>query len=151
VLGHSSLEPANEINDPSQKRNNWPPDEYSFHDSECTINRTQAFQFRFQVVLAHAALPGIRFSFSPAARALQSFGHGQPIISPTTSAGKQWPIFLFQFSNFSAQAKGTYPGQLGESESLRMHIENCNGATVAPLHLAALCPKSPRNICETRN
>jgi len=76
------------ISERSKKRHDEPPDEYAFHDPGRTIYRTQAFKFRFQVVLALAAVPRIRFGFSPAGWALQSFSHGQPIISPTTSAGK---------------------------------------------------------------
>ena len=70
-LSNSSPSPGGEIGGPSKK-----PDEYAFHDPDRSINRTQAFQFRFQVALALAALPRIRFGFSPADGALQSFSHG---------------------------------------------------------------------------
>jgi len=76
----------------SKKRHEDPPDEYAFHDSDRGINRTQAFKLRFQVALALAALPRIRFGVSPAAWTLQNFSHGQPIISATTSAGKPVPV-----------------------------------------------------------
>src|SRR5579864_4853074 len=79
---------VDDIKDPSKKRNDEPPDEYAFHDPDRCINRTQALKFRFQVILALAALPRIKFAFSPAAWALQSFSHGQPMISPTASSGK---------------------------------------------------------------
>jgi hypothetical protein len=69
-----------EISRASQKRHEDPPDEYAFHDPDRTINRTQALKFRFQVVPALAALPRIGLGLSPAIWALQSLGHGQPIV-----------------------------------------------------------------------
>jgi hypothetical protein len=75
-LSNSSPSPGGEIAGPSKKRHDKPPDEYAFHDPDRSINRTQAFQFRFQVALALAAVPRIRFGFSPADGALQSFSHG---------------------------------------------------------------------------
>lgn len=75
-----SPEPANEINYASKKRHHEPPDQDAFHDPDCTINRTQALKFRFQVVLALAALPRVRLGFSPAGWAPQSFRHCQSMI-----------------------------------------------------------------------
>jgi len=81
VVVSCSRKSEGDISDRTKKRHHQPPDEYAFHDPDRTINRTQAFKFRFQVVLALAAIPRIRFGFSPAGWALQSFSHIQVIIS----------------------------------------------------------------------
>ena len=91
--------PPSKISGRSKKRYDDPTDEYAFHNPDRSINRTQAFNFRFQVTLALAALPRIRFGFSPSVWALHSFSHGQLILSPTTSAGK--PVLVPTGDSFS--------------------------------------------------
>ena len=62
--------PEREISGRSHKRHDKPPDEDAFDDADGNVDRTQAFQFRFQVVMALAAFARIRFDFSPAVWAL---------------------------------------------------------------------------------
>ena len=69
------LSPEGEIRRGSKKGRDEPPDEDALDDPDGGINRTQAFKFRFQRVLALAALSRIRFGSSPAAWAAQCFSH----------------------------------------------------------------------------
>src|SRR5579862_634780 len=62
--------PADEIHRPARKRNHQPPDQDPFDDPHRRIDRTQAFQFGFQVAPALAALPRIGRGFRPAPWAL---------------------------------------------------------------------------------
>ena len=78
---NSSPLPESEIGSSSKKRHDQPPEEDALYDPNRSINRSQAFKFRFQVVLAFSALPRIRFSFRPAAWAFQSLIHGEPYIA----------------------------------------------------------------------